>query len=550
MPTGKGHQEREACDQLVNRQAGPTCNESYEFDIPSLDRLSHPLSLAKGVTPTAAPRVDVYELQEPGLGVVSADFYFSGGWSAFDDMAGATVAVELYGQGTRDLAEAQVKEFFDRLGARVRFTLHADYMRMRIKCRRMHAEDVISMALRCVAEPTFTDKALRKIIQLLVFRFKILEGETTYRARRELYQRIWDGESGYGQNLLESGHFAGVTREAVNRFHRDVLTLRQERIILCRSVGGEHQDQHSRAAWEYPAGVNVFLSGDYAPSLPERVVNLVEGMGLSVGESKNRYIRSLDDPRMNGHERNFIAYSGGAFLCGGEAPFEGQDISSDGLRSLASEAYDSFAPSDYWRLGGGVPGLLSPVRVDTPGSVQSSFIAGCMLPLCLARQPYFRHGVELLGGFMGSRLMQNLREHHGYTYGAWARVLEHRHGAALLIGAEVKQGSEVHCLEEVTRELDRLRTCRDDWWTDAEREQLQGHLLHRLLSDLDGSLRASRFLRRSVLRPWLGTPYAQASLKASRALSVEAMQGLLRNALCPENFTTVLAGDFGDADNG
>lgn len=64
----------------------------------------------------------------------------------------------------------------------------------------------------------------------------------------------------------------------------------------------------------------------------------------------------------------------------------------------------------------------------------------------------------LLGGYFGSRLMSNIREDKGYTYGVGSGIVSLQHDAYLTIATEV--GAEVTraTLGEIEKEIERLRT--------------------------------------------------------------------------------------------
>ena len=62
-----------------------------------------------------------------------------------------------------------------------------------------------------------------------------------------------------------------------------------------------------------------------------------------------------------------------------------------------------------------------------------------------------------LGGYFGSRLMQNLREEHGYTYGVVAAMVNFEREGYFAVAAQV--GTEVtqDALREIYTEIERLR---------------------------------------------------------------------------------------------
>jgi zinc protease len=64
---------------------------------------------------------------------------------------------------------------------------------------------------------------------------------------------------------------------------------------------------------------------------------------------------------------------------------------------------------------------------------------------------------EILGGYFGSRLMQNIREDKGYTYGISSSVVTYQNEGYLVIGTDVKREFTEHTIEEVYKEMKLLR---------------------------------------------------------------------------------------------
>jgi zinc protease len=97
------------------------------------------------------------------------------------------------------------------------------------------------------------------------------------------------------------------------------------------------------------------------------------------------------------------------------------------------------------------------VIVDRPGSEQSELRIGCR---GIARNHPDRPALvllsTLLGGKFTSRINLNLRERHGFTYGAHARFVEHRDGGLFVISAAVDTPSVAAASREVLGELERL----------------------------------------------------------------------------------------------
>ena len=65
---------------------------------------------------------------------------------------------------------------------------------------------------------------------------------------------------------------------------------------------------------------------------------------------------------------------------------------------------------------------------------------------------------HILGGYFGSRLMKNIREEKGLSYGISSSVHALKHDSYLMIGADVNRENVTLTFEEIGKELKRLRT--------------------------------------------------------------------------------------------
>ncbi|MBO3700825.1 pitrilysin family protein [Roseivirga sp. E12] len=91
--------------------------------------------------------------------------------------------------------------------------------------------------------------------------------------------------------------------------------------------------------------------------------------------------------------------------------------------------------------------------------VQSSIKFGKRL-FNRSHEDYFKFIVlnELLGGFFGSRLMKNIREDKGFTYGIHSNLYSLLHDGYFLIGTDVNKENEQETVDEVFKEVKLLQT--------------------------------------------------------------------------------------------
>jgi zinc protease len=98
-------------------------------------------------------------------------------------------------------------------------------------------------------------------------------------------------------------------------------------------------------------------------------------------------------------------------------------------------------------------------QVEKEGSVQASIRAG--------RDSLMRDHVDypevifvthLLGGYFGSRLMKNIREEKGLTYGIYSSIHPLQHASYLVIGADVNKENVGLTISEIRKEIKLLYT--------------------------------------------------------------------------------------------
>jgi zinc protease len=129
------------------------------------------------------------------------------------------------------------------------------------------------------------------------------------------------------------------------------------------------------------------------------------------------------------------------------------------------------------------PPSLKLVIVDKPGAPQTALYAiGMGLPRTTPDYPAVRIMNNVLGGLFASRINMNLREEHGYTYGAGSGFLFFRTGGPFYSGAQVRTDVTAPAAKQLMLELNRIRT---DPPTEAELKLAKDSLLHSLPGDFE-----------------------------------------------------------------
>ena len=90
----------------------------------------------------------------------------------------------------------------------------------------------------------------------------------------------------------------------------------------------------------------------------------------------------------------------------------------------------------------------------------------------------------ILGGYFGSRLMKNIREDKGYTYGISSSILPLKEHCVFVIGTEVGSEFTIPALNEIYKEIKRLQ---EEPVSEEELDLVRNYLLGELLRSFDGA---------------------------------------------------------------
>ncbi|WP_242916071.1 M16 family metallopeptidase [Pontibacter liquoris] len=144
------------------------------------------------------------------------------------------------------------------------------------------------------------------------------------------------------------------------------------------------------------------------------------------------------------------------------------------------------------RLASGTAAILDPAVistatenshfVDMPESLQSSIRVAKRFPSIHAAD-YLNLTVlnEILGGYFGSRLMRNIREDKGYTYGIFSAISPKEYDTLFYIGTDVNYAVTENTLEEIRKELQLLQ---QEEIAEEELETVKNYMLGKFLNDI------------------------------------------------------------------
>jgi zinc protease len=125
------------------------------------------------------------------------------------------------------------------------------------------------------------------------------------------------------------------------------------------------------------------------------------------------------------------------------------------------------------------------VYEEKEGAIQSGIRIGKVLDLTFGSDEFFKLQIlnTILGGYFGSRLMSNVREDKGYTYGIGSAIATMEDAMFFFISTEVGTDVTNAALKEVYFELDRLR---EELVPVEELEMVKNYILGSMLKSSDG----------------------------------------------------------------
>jgi predicted Zn-dependent peptidase len=138
----------------------------------------------------------------------------------------------------------------------------------------------------------------------------------------------------------------------------------------------------------------------------------------------------------------------------------------------------------------------------------------------------------LLGGFFGSRLMANIREEKGYTYGIHSYIQNHIQQTAWMISTEAGKDVCEATIEEVYKEMNLLK---EDLVDEEELLLVKNYMMGSNLGDLDGPFQIINRWKNLILNN-LDENYFYDSMKTIKTITAEEIKELADKYLMPEEF--------------
>ena len=149
------------------------------------------------------------------------------------------------------------------------------------------------------------------------------------------------------------------------------------------------------------------------------------------------------------------------------------------------------------------------------------------------------HGeATALGGYFGSRLMQNLREEHGYTYGVVAAMVNFEREGYFAVAAQVGTDVTQEALQEIYTEIERLHT---EPMPEEELALVKNMMTGEMMRILDGPFGIADVTIENILCGTDNTAIGE-NIRRIRRMTPADVQELARKYLAKEDLVTIVAG--------
>ena len=144
----------------------------------------------------------------------------------------------------------------------------------------------------------------------------------------------------------------------------------------------------------------------------------------------------------------------------------------------------------------------------------------------------------ILGGYFGSRLMSNIREDKGYTYGIGSGIVSHRTAGYFVIASQVGKDVYQKALDEIYFEIKRLRTETIPY---DELETVRNYMLATIARNFDGAFALSDSFK-TILEYNLNADYYKRFWKTVSTIQTAELKNLANTYLDEGSMYEIVAG--------
>jgi zinc protease len=181
--------------------------------------------------------------------------------------------------------------------------------------------------------------------------------------------------------------------------------------------------------------------------------------------------------------------------------------------------------------------------IMVPGSLQSTIRYGCIWPQ-QTHEDYHKLTIlnKVLGGYFGSRLMKNIREDKGFTYGIFSALSPKEHSNLFFIGTDVNYKSTSETIKEIKKEINTLKT---ELITSEEMELVKKYTIGKFVGDINTIFEQCDKYKNIVFNHLPATFYND-FLQTARTIKADELRSLANKYWEASSFYEVVAGRKGE----
>lgn len=222
------------------------------------------------------------------------------------------------------------------------------------------------------------------------------------------------------------------------------------------------------------------------------------------------------------------------------------DITPAAAKELVTHYFGTWEKADVPRFKYPAPSTPAKTRiaiVDRPASVQSVVYIGYPVALHLTN-PDIVHA-RLMNTILGGgtfRLFNNLRETHGYTYGAYSVLSNDKTAGSFQASANVRNAVTDSAVYQILYEMRRMR---DEPVPETELTTVKNYLTGNFAISLENPQTIANFAV-NIARYGLKMDFYTSYLKELAAVSAEQVQAAARQYLLPDQANIIIVGKADD----
>ena len=241
-------------------------------------------------------------------------------------------------------------------------------------------------------------------------------------------------------------------------------------------------------------------------------------------------IQKISRDLITEHYRHVVLTQPKLFLAG--------EITSDTIKIVE----DTFSNLRFNPIQEGdfpIPNPSENCSVEKPESVQSSIRLG---KITLGRHDPDIYSLkvanELLGGFFGSRLMKNIREIKGLTYGIHSSIVHLQHYSYWQISSDILKEKKDEAITEIIKEVEKLQNANP---SNEEVETLKNYMKGKLLGSFDNIFNSLELVK-SIDLDGISTSYWKRLLETINEATPESISAITKKHFSTDKIAQVVVG--------